>query len=164
MPTPKSLAALALVALTVSACGAPNRLKNVGQAPALSAIESPTAQPGYRPVQMPMPQPEPIHFASNSLWRTGSRAFFKDQRAARIGDILTVRVKITDKAEFENKTERSRTNSESLRRAEPVRPRKPSSVVHGSDEPGRCRLVLVERGRGLGRPLRAARPPMSRRS
>jgi flagellar L-ring protein precursor FlgH len=114
MPSPKSLAALALVALTVTACGAPNRLKNVGQAPALSAIESPTAQPGYRPVQMPMPQPEPIHFASNSLWRTGSRAFFKDQRAARIGDILTVRVKIADKAEIENKTQRSRTNSETM--------------------------------------------------
>jgi len=110
----RNLAALGLVGLTAAGCGAADRLKNVGNPPALSAIESPTAQPGYRPVQMPMPQPEPVHFASNSLWRTGSRAFFKDQRAARIGDLVTVRVRITDKAEIENSTKRSRSNSESL--------------------------------------------------
>src|SRR5450755_1237074 len=48
----------------------------------------------------------------NSLWRNGSRAFFKDQRAHQIGDILTVKVNITDKANIANETQRSRTNSE----------------------------------------------------
>ena len=48
----------------------------------------------------------------NSLWRTGSRAFFKDQRATQVGDILTVLVKITDRAQFENETQRSRNNKE----------------------------------------------------
>ena len=43
---------------------------------------------------------------------TARRAFFKDQRAARIGDILTVTVNITDKANIANETQRSRSNKE----------------------------------------------------
>ncbi|WP_181702302.1 flagellar basal body L-ring protein FlgH [Chthonobacter albigriseus] len=109
------LAFAAGTALTLSACGsAVDRLKNVGQAPALSAIENPTAQPGYRPVQMPMPQVEPVAYSPNSLWQSGSRTFFKDQRARTIGDILTVRVRITDEASIENTTQRTRTSSDSL--------------------------------------------------
>ena len=61
---------------------------------------------------MPMPAPQPAIYNPNSLWRNGSRAFFKDQRAHQVGDILTVLVKITDRAQFENETSRSRTNKE----------------------------------------------------
>jgi flagellar L-ring protein precursor FlgH len=46
------------------------------------------------------------------LWRSGSRAFFKDQRAHQIGDILTVKVNITDKANIDNETKRSREMTE----------------------------------------------------
>ena len=108
------IVSLALIGLTLAGCGAANRLKNVGREPALSAIDDPTTKAGYRPVQMPMPEPSAPHFNSNSLWRTGSRAFFKDQRAARVGDLLTVKVKISDKAEMENKTERTRSGNESM--------------------------------------------------
>jgi flagellar L-ring protein precursor FlgH len=61
---------------------------------------------------MPMPKPEQASYNANSLWRNGSRAFFKDQRAARIGDLLTVTVNITDKANLSNETQRSRTAKE----------------------------------------------------
>src|SRR5258708_15782920 len=61
---------------------------------------------------MPMPKPEVASYSPNSLWRNGSRAFFKDQRAARVGDLLTVTVNITDKANIANETQRSRTNKE----------------------------------------------------
>ena len=98
----------------LAACGTADRLANVGRAPALSPIEDPTAMPGYKPVRMPMPDAEPASFASNSLWRQGSRAFFKDQRAARVGDLVTVRVRVTDRAQFENQTRRSRQNGENL--------------------------------------------------
>jgi flagellar L-ring protein precursor FlgH len=78
----------------------------------MSAIDNPTTQPGYKPVQMPMPKPEVASYNPNSLWRNGSRAFFKDQRATHVGDLLTVTVNITDKANLSNETQRSRTNQE----------------------------------------------------
>jgi flagellar L-ring protein precursor FlgH len=111
---PARLGTFALIGLGLSACGSVDRLANVGKAPNLSAIENPTTQPGYRPVQMPMPAPKPLSYQANSLWRTGSRAFFKDQRAQQVGDLLTVRVRITDKAAIDNSTERKRTNAEGL--------------------------------------------------
>jgi flagellar L-ring protein precursor FlgH len=111
---PRLLTSVAVAALSVvlGSCSALDRLKNVGEQPSLSAIENPTAQPGYKPVQMPMPAPQPAVYNPNSLWRNGSRAFFKDQRAMQVGDIMTVKVKITDNAKFENETARSRTNKE----------------------------------------------------
>src|SRR3954462_10630867 len=104
-------AMLSLAALA-SGCSSIDRLSAIGEKPALAEIENPTAQPGYKPVQMPMPRPEPASYNANSLWRNGSRAFFKDQRAHQIGDILTMRVNFTDKANIANETQRSRTNTE----------------------------------------------------
>ena len=111
----KVLRAIALALLASSAlsgCAAIDRLKNIGEQPKLSAIENPTAVPGYKPVQMPMPAAAPASYNPNSLWRSGARAFFKDQRAHQIGDILTVQVNITDKAIIANETQRSRSNTE----------------------------------------------------
>ena len=41
-----------------------------------------------------------------------ARAFLKDQRAARVGDIVTVTIQISDKAEMTNTSKRSRNNKE----------------------------------------------------
>ena len=95
-----------------SGCSSIDRLSQIGEQPKMSAIDNPTTQPGYKPVQMPMPKPEVASYNPNSLWRNGSRAFFKDQRATHVGDLLTVTVNITDKANIANETQRSRTNSE----------------------------------------------------
>ena len=108
------VAAFSLLALGMAGCGSLDRLANVGKAPDLSAIQDPTAQPGYKPVRMPMPNVQPTSFAANSLWRQGSRAFFKDQRAQQVGDLVTVKVHVTDKASLDNETKRSRTNTETL--------------------------------------------------
>jgi flagellar L-ring protein precursor FlgH len=89
-------------------CSSIDRLSQIGEKPKLNAIEDPTAQPGYKPVQMPMPKPETVSYNANSLWRNGSRSFFKDQRAHQVGDVLTVTVNITDQANFANETQRSR--------------------------------------------------------
>ena len=96
----------------LGACNTADRLSQVGLQPNLAAIQDPTAQPGYKPVRLPMPEVQPVSYAPNSLWRTGSRAFFKDQRAARVGDLVTVKVNVTDKANLNNETKRSRSNSE----------------------------------------------------
>ncbi|MGY3444412.1 MULTISPECIES: flagellar basal body L-ring protein FlgH [unclassified Bradyrhizobium] len=104
--------ALFALGTIASGCSSIDRLSQIGEKPKLTEIENPTTQPGYKPVQMPMPKPEVASYSPNSLWRSGSRAFFKDQRAARVGDILTITVNITDKAAIANETQRSRTNTE----------------------------------------------------
>lgn len=107
------LMAVTTLAASLGACGAINRIESIGAPPALAAINNPNASPGYKPVSMPMPAPEHVVYQPNSLWRSGSRAFFRDQRASKIGDILTVLINITDSAKVNNATKRSRTNSES---------------------------------------------------
>ncbi|TAK49670.1 MAG: flagellar basal body L-ring protein FlgH [Xanthobacteraceae bacterium] len=107
-----STAGLIALAAAASGCSSLDRLRGIGEQPPLSAIDNPIAQPGYKPVQMPMPMAQPASYNPNSLWRNGSRAFFKDQRAHQIGDILTVTVNFTDKAAIANQTQRSRTNKE----------------------------------------------------
>ena len=112
MPIVQRTLLLSVAATLLSSCAAFDRLKNIGEPPALAAVDNPTARPGYKPVQMPMPAAQPASYNPNSLWRNGSRAFFKDQRAHQVGDILTVKVNITDKANIANDTKRSRANAE----------------------------------------------------
>lgn len=107
-----TLPAIAALAVALSGCNALTRLANVGSEPPLTKIENPVLQPNYRPVSMPMPAPKPAERNANSLWRTGARAFFKDQRAADVGDILTVLVNLQDQAKIDNATTRARTASE----------------------------------------------------
>ena len=101
-------------AFTLAACNAPQRLSEIGRGPQLSEIENPTARPDWRPVSMPMPASQVPERTANSLWRPGARAFFKDQRASNVGDIVTVLVSIRDEAQLENSSTRNRNNSENL--------------------------------------------------
>lgn len=103
---------LATTILTLAACNAFDRVSDIGSAPKLATIEDPTHQNGYVPVRMPMPPPSLAEREPNSLWQTGGRAFFRDQRASRVGDILTVIVTINDQAQLQNETKRSRDNSD----------------------------------------------------
>ena len=107
-----SVLCVAIGANSLGGCAIFDRLTMLGEQPPLSAIENPTTQPGYKPVHMPMPVPQPASYSPNSLWRNGSRAFFKDQRAHQVGDILTVTVNLNDKAKIANETQRSRDNTE----------------------------------------------------
>src|ERR1700676_2008027 len=105
-------ALLSTVAMLGTGCSTFDKLKLMGEQPPLSPVDNPTTKPGYKPVQMPMPTAQPASYNPNSLWRNGSRAFFKDQRAHQVGDILTVKININDTAEFENETQRSRSTTE----------------------------------------------------
>jgi flagellar L-ring protein precursor FlgH len=105
------LIALALLAVSLTGCATMDRLKSVGEAPKLTAIADPTVQPGYRPVHMPMPDVVVASYQPNSLFSNEARGFFKDQRAHKIGDILTIVVTIDDSAQISNSTARSRTST-----------------------------------------------------
>lgn len=114
----KNLKALTMVTsiaalLSLSACaGITERIARVGKAPELNAIENPYADPGYKPVSLPMPPQEMTNAHPNSLWQASRQTFFKDQRANKVGDILTVMIAIDDSADLQNKTERTREGEE----------------------------------------------------
>ncbi len=104
----KLISTLGLVTL-LAGCSTLDKLASVGETPKLSAIENPTAQPGYRKVNMPMPEIVAASYQPNSLFSNEARGFFKDQRAHRIGDILTVIITIDDSAQISNATTRKRS-------------------------------------------------------
>jgi flagellar L-ring protein FlgH len=100
---------IALIALApLAAC---STVKEAMRGPELAPVGYPSALVPREPIQLvsardPAPQPA----SSNSLWRIGARAFFNDQRASRVGDILTVQIDIDDSAKTINSTTSSRTS------------------------------------------------------
>ena len=101
---------LALAALApLAAC---STVAEAVKGPELAPVGYPAALVPREMTVMPMasardPGPQPA--SANSLWRTGARTFFNDQRASRVGDILTVQIEIDDKAQTTNSTSSSRT-------------------------------------------------------
>lgn len=104
--------ALTAALASLAACGAADRISNIGKAPDLTPIKDVKAPVAQRSISLPMPSTGGDKYQPNSLWRTGARAFFKDQRASNIGDILTVNIDISDSAQIGNSTARSRSTAE----------------------------------------------------
>jgi flagellar L-ring protein FlgH len=113
MAPARTFLALALASTMLGGCSALTRISQIGEAPPLTQIQDPQQQPGYRPVSLPMPKPVTAERRPNSLWQAGTRAFFKDQRATQVGDILTVVINISDQAKLDNESSRTRSNGES---------------------------------------------------
>jgi flagellar L-ring protein precursor FlgH len=103
-----------LLPALLAGCGSLTRLSEIGRPPGMTPSSDPTKEPDYRPLSMPMPNPHVAALEPNALWRNGSRAFFKDQRASQVGDIVTVLVNITDNADLKNNTAASRTSAENM--------------------------------------------------
>ncbi|MEC7805722.1 MAG: flagellar basal body L-ring protein FlgH [Pseudomonadota bacterium] len=98
--------------LLLSSCNTLDRLSQLGRSPELTNISNPNKVKGYKPISMPMPMPARATRQPNSLWQEGSRAFFKDQRASEVGDIITVVVAIEDEAQLDNRTRHDRAASD----------------------------------------------------
>lgn len=49
-----------------------------------------------------------------SLWRPGSKTFFRDTRARNVGDLVTVIVSLQDQAEFADQTQLQRTTGNTM--------------------------------------------------
>lgn len=115
-PKPRTVIRNGIVIMSlvlVTGCSsAAERLANIGKPPPMAPIENPIEARDYRPVSMPMPEAGEVNKSANSLWQPDRQAFFKDQRASAVGDILTVLISIDDEAKLENETERIRSNSD----------------------------------------------------
>lgn len=100
----------------LSACsGTWDKLSQVGKEPPLNKIENPIEQEEYKPISWPTPiETKKPEIKANSLWRSGAKTFFRDQRASRVGDILRVKVVVDDKAEIDNETSRTRGAKEGM--------------------------------------------------
>lgn len=96
-------------------CSGLNELKTSVVGTELSDIDN-IQNAEEAPIKTPLPTPIVEQPNRNSLWQPGARSFFKDQRASRPGDILTVVVNINDSANMNNATrkERASTNKSAL--------------------------------------------------
>ena len=105
---PRPVLALLIVApVVLGALGACSTIKEAVRGPDLAPVGYPAA---LAPMDQRIINVNALTPASaNSLWRSGARAFFIDQRAGKIGDILTVQIDIDDSAKTTNTTASSRT-------------------------------------------------------
>ena len=109
---PTLLAAAALLLPALAGC---DSVREAVDGPKMGPMGYPAAlvatnQPVLESSREPLPQPQ----TANSLWRTGARTFFNDQRAGRVGDILTVLVTVNDSAKTQNTTNTGMTSNNAL--------------------------------------------------
>ena len=107
-----ALTAAAAALISTLALGACSTAVEAVRGPELAPIGYPAALVPTSQTYLPSPEQQAADrsASANSLWRTGARTFFGDQRARRIGDIVTVNIDIDDRAQTQNSTARSRSN------------------------------------------------------
>ena len=106
-----ALLVLGVIALATGGCA--SSPLEVGRPPTLSAVGS-----GLLADRVPLPaEPitQPTYRPGNSIWQDGSADLFRDPRARRIGDVVTVKISIKDKATMDNNSKRSRDATTKLK-------------------------------------------------
>ncbi|MFM9940471.1 MAG: flagellar basal body L-ring protein FlgH [Hyphomicrobiaceae bacterium] len=109
-----SSAAMAVV-LTMLVVGCSARPLEIGREPELSPVGAGMVKPAAHRVESAsdggyaMRAVEPAF--AGSLWRERGADLFRDARARRIGDVLTVTISMKDRASFDNSSNRSRDSS-----------------------------------------------------
>ena len=108
----KKIASALAVALALSSCSS-QAVKEIGRAPSMSPIGSGLNYAETPQMAMYPKQPRTA-VSGYSIWSDQQSALFKDSRAFKVGDIMTVNIRVNDKASFDNKTDRSRTNKSGI--------------------------------------------------
>jgi flagellar L-ring protein precursor FlgH len=106
--------ALRLLALAAAllAGGCAQQIQDFNREPPLTPVGA-----GLRPdrVAIIAEQPQPAsHRRTGSLWQDASVDLYRDPRAMRVGDVMTVKISIKDKASLDNTSERSRDSKRNL--------------------------------------------------
>lgn len=107
-------AAIVALSLALAGCAVADRLAEIGSPPKMTNIGDVRRAEETAALRYPTPVEPTLIATANSLWRPGSKSFFKDQRATRAGDIVTVAISTADSASLSNETKRTRSNSDSL--------------------------------------------------
>lgn len=105
---------IVLVSLVLTSCNSTiERLQRVGKNPDLAQLDVPIDENQPSPEEK-MAQSRAHMRRTNSLWQPGSTSFFRDNRAWRVGDILTVSVTIKDNANLSSTTQQNRNSGDGL--------------------------------------------------
>lgn len=99
------LAGLALLS------GCADRLADFNREPNLTPVGS-GLHPNRTPILIQPQVPNPRQ--DNSFWQDASADLFRDPRATRVGDVVTVKISIKDKASFDSTSQRSRDSTNNL--------------------------------------------------
>ncbi|MEH3147161.1 MAG: flagellar basal body L-ring protein FlgH [Methylobacterium frigidaeris] len=102
---------LALACAAALGLGACASLKEVGQTPALTPIGTGLSAPRE---PLPATFATPSRRSFYSTWSPMAAELYQDPRARNVGDTITVSIQIDDKAQFDNATDRSRTQKSTL--------------------------------------------------
>lgn len=103
---------LSAVALALSLGACQTDLNEIGRQPRLTPVGA-----GLSPPREPLPvtfNSNGPHSGYHSTWSPGSAELFQDPRARNVGDVITVNISINDKAQFDNATDRSRSQKSTL--------------------------------------------------
>lgn len=106
--------AFVLFIVVVGLCGCSARPREIGREPALSDVGSGISPQPINRVASSRDGLKDLHAGrdipneTGSLWREEGADLFRDARARRPGDILTVTIQIKDKASLDNSSKRSR--------------------------------------------------------
>jgi flagellar L-ring protein FlgH len=106
----RSIVMIALGLGLLAGCG--NTIHEIGREPALTPVGA-----GLRPARVAVPNepaPPPVYTRGNSFWQDASADLFRDPRAMKVGDVVTVKISIKDKATLDNTSERKRDNKTSF--------------------------------------------------
>ena len=93
-----------LCALALAGCASSPR--EIGRAPSLSAVGS-----GLQGYHEPLPMavfPVSKTASEHSLWNGNQSGLYRDPRARTVGDVVTVKIFINDRATLDNSSDRSR--------------------------------------------------------
>lgn len=102
--------AILCVMLLVTGCG--QQIKNLTAEPHMTPVGA-----GLRPERTAIvssPTVPPAYREGNSFWQDSTAELFRDPRAAKVGDVVTVKISIKDKASLDNTSERNRDSTRNL--------------------------------------------------
>ncbi|MET0408866.1 MAG: flagellar basal body L-ring protein FlgH [Hyphomicrobium sp.] len=102
--------AFASISLLLTACA--DQLREVAREPTMSPVGAGLAPSKVAHVDLPV---TPVAYHSgNSTWQDSGADLFRDARAVHVGDVVTVKIQINDKASLDNNLNRSRDSSVGL--------------------------------------------------